>query len=99
VNGAAIYGTRPWAPEGAAVPAGRPIRYTCDAHRIYALVQGAPADSIELPGVIVPNGAVVTMLGNDRSLPFRATAEGLEIELPDHLPPAPVTVFAISRAD
>jgi alpha-L-fucosidase len=99
VNGAAIYGTRPWAPADGTISDGRPIRFTCDAHRVFALVQGAPADSIELPGVIVPNGAVVTMLGNDRSLPFRATAQGLEIDVPDHLPPAPVTVFAISRAD
>jgi hypothetical protein len=36
------------------------------------------------------------MLGNDRVLPHTVQGDELLIELPDHLPPAPVTVFAVT---
>ena len=105
VNAVAIYGTRPWsgAPntpgDGASVTGdGRPVRFTCNDEHIFAIVQGAPANTVRIAMATMPLGSEVTMLGNDRPLPHRAGDGQLTIELPDHLPPAPATVFAISRA-
>ena len=94
VNGAAIFGTRPG---GSAVTSdGREVGFTQRGDTRYALVKGAPHDSVAFPFAAVGEGAEVRMLGNDRVLPHRWADGELRIELPDHLPAAPATVFSVS---
>jgi alpha-L-fucosidase len=95
VNGDAVYGTRPWSTQAGVTADGRQVRYTARDGAVYALVQGAPADEVRVPSVPTGEGSEVRMLGNDRALPHRRDGEHLVIELPDHLPPSPVTVFEI----
>ena len=106
VNGAAIFGTRPWPGHPpttrrgighGAGSDGREVRMTCDADHVYAIVEGAPHTEFRLGGLTLPDGSEVTMLGNDRRLPHRCIGGELVISLPDHLPDSPATVFAISR--
>ncbi|HEY4332217.1 MAG TPA: hypothetical protein VGM78_06595, partial [Ilumatobacteraceae bacterium] len=98
VNGAAIYGTRPWRTQTAAAGDGRAVRYTTDGEVVYAILQGAPDTELRLGGIAVREGSTVQVLGNDRCLPHRVRDDELTITLADHQPPAPATVFAIRGA-
>jgi alpha-L-fucosidase len=96
IHGDAVYGTRPGSPHSSVDGDGREVRHTVGADGTrYAIVQGAPTGELRLPGVEVGDGAEVRMLGNDRVLPHTSRGGALVVELPDHLPAAPATVFAI----
>jgi len=96
VNGAAIYGTRPWTVAQTGVAGdGREVRYTATGDTVHVLVPGGCQGELRLPGRSVADGSTVRMLGNDRSLPHAVRDGALVVELADHQPPAPVTVFAI----
>ncbi len=93
VNGDAIYGTTG---AGTATTAdGRPVGFTHRTGTTYALVKGAPAGEVAFPFAAPAAGAEVHMLGNDRALPHSWHDDELRIVLPDHLPAAPATVFAV----
>ena len=98
-NGEAIYGSRPLEASlglPTSTADGRAIRYTRGAERTYAIVEGSPAGTISF---VDPQTTVsVSMPGNDRRLSFSTEADLLVIELPDHLPPSPATVFALESA-
>jgi alpha-L-fucosidase len=95
VNGEAIYGTRGG---GVGTTAdGREVRFTTGSAASYAIVQGAPADDVSFPHARPAEGAEVRMLGNARVLPHTWHDGELRIQLPDHLPASPATVFAINR--
>ncbi|MEO6158465.1 MAG: alpha-L-fucosidase, partial [Ilumatobacteraceae bacterium] len=99
VNGAAIYGTRPWTPPIVATTGatddGREVRFTTDGTTVYAIIRGAPHSEVRLPGVRPGEGAEVRMLGNSRVLAHSVRGDQLVVDLPDHLPDAPATVLAI----
>ncbi|MEZ5224468.1 MAG: alpha-L-fucosidase [Ilumatobacteraceae bacterium] len=96
IHGDAVYGTRPGSPHSSVDGDGREVRHTVGADGTrYAIVRGAPTGELRLPGVDVGDGAEVCMLGNDRVLPHTSRGGALVVELPDHLPAAPATVFAI----
>jgi alpha-L-fucosidase len=97
VNGDAVYGTRPWGPMVGTTADGRDVRYTGNGSTVYAIVRGAPSGEVRLADVPSADGAEVRMLGNDRVLPHTWRDGTLVVTLPDHLPAAPATVFAISR--
>lgn len=93
VNGEAVYGTRAGGTGECAD--GRPVGFTTRGATRYATVQGAPAGTVTFPTPEPADGAEVRMLGNARSLPFTWADGNLTVRLPDHLPAAPATVFAI----
>lgn len=97
VNGDAIYGTRPWTRSTGLTADGQQVRFTTAADgRLFAIVQGAPANEVRIADMTVGEGAEVRMLGNDRVLPHAVRNGELIITIPEHLPPAPATVFSIS---
>lgn len=96
VHGDAVYGTRPWGPMIGTTGDGRAVRYTSRADVVYAFVAGAPHDEVRFTDIPAREGAEVRMLGNDRCLPHVWRGGELVVRIPDHLPPAPVTVFAVS---
>jgi len=98
VHGAAIYGTRPWAAPTATDGDGREVRFTTDGDAVYALVQGAPSGRWRLPGVAMSAGSTVRMMGNDRELAHRVRGGELVVDLADHQPPSPCTVFVLHGA-
>ena len=83
VNGEAIYATRPWD----RVAEGDSIRFTRskDGRHLYAICLSWPGGSITLPGVRPAEGSVVTMLGVDRPLMWRAAGTGMVIDIPNEL--------------
>ncbi len=95
INGDAIYGTT--AGGTGTTGDGRPVGFTHRGTTTFAIVKGAPAGEVRFPGAEPSVGAEVRMLGNHRVLPHRWHAGELRIELPDHLPAAPATVFSIAN--
>ena len=94
VNGAAIFGTTAG---GIGTTAdGRDVGFTRRGDTVYALVKGAPANEVRFPLASIIGGAEVRMLGNDRVLPHAWRDGELRIDIPDHLPAAPATVFSIN---
>jgi alpha-L-fucosidase len=99
VNGHAVYGSRPGVPfdrQGDLVTDdGREVRCTRTADGTHLLVRGAPSDEVRISGIDLPGGAEVRLAGNDRVLPATIRDGELRVELPDHLPAAPVTVLSV----
>ena len=94
INGDAIYGTRPG---GIGTTAdGRDVAYTQRGTTTYAIVRGAPANEVSFSLAEPAQGSEVRMLGNGRALPHTWADGSLRVQLPDHLPAAPATVFAVS---
>lgn len=93
VNGEAIYGTRGG---GVGTTAdGRRAAFTTAGATHYAIVEGAPDHHVQFECTRPGDGAEVRMLGNSRTLPHSWSDGSLRIEIPDHLPAAPATAFAI----
>ena len=93
VNGDAIYGTRGG---GVGTTAdSREVRFTSRLGTRYAIVRGAPANEVSFACAQPAVDAEVRMLGNSRSLPFTWSNGEITIIIPDHLPAAPATAFAI----
>ena len=95
INGDAIYGTT--AGGTATTADGRDVGFTHRGEVTYAIVRGAPADEVAFDIADPGSGAEVRMLGNSRPLPYHWSDGQLRVSLPDHLPAAPATVFAVSR--
>jgi len=93
VNGEAIHGTTPGGTS--TTTDGRPVAYTRSATARFATVKGSPADEVAFECDRPGDGAEVTMLGNSRVLPHTWHDGVLRIRVPDQLPAAPATVFAI----
>jgi hypothetical protein len=94
INGDAIYGTTGMGT--ASTGDGRDVGYTHRGDASYAIVRGAPAGEVSFPFVDPGAGAQVRMLGNSRVLPHSWHDGTLRITVPEHLPAAPATVFAIN---
>jgi alpha-L-fucosidase len=94
VNGEAIYGTRPGGVQTAAD--GRPVAMTHTDTTTYLIAKGGPVDELCVESPQPSSQWEVRMLGNSRVLPSTWRDGQLRIELPDHLPAAPATVFAIN---
>ena len=94
VNGEAIFGTRPGGTLTAAD--GRPVGVTHTATMTYLLAKGAPSAELRVSAPQPSSQREVRMLGSSRVLPSAWRDGELRIQLPDHLPPSPVTVFSIS---
>ncbi len=98
INGAAIYGTRPWQRFGGWTDGGLPVRFTWSAEHdtLYAIVLGRPAgQEVELLDLAL-TPADVRLLGSGGALEWEATADGLRLRLPDALPEAAAYVFALA---
>ncbi len=101
VNGAAIYGTRPAVQHSGTTATAQEVRYTTAGATTFAIIQGSVEREVRLIGVGISSGAAsdgaeVRMLGNDRVVPHAVRGEDVVVQLPDHLPGSPATVFAIT---
>jgi alpha-L-fucosidase len=98
-NGAAVYGTRPWARPSGSTGDGHEVRFTRagDDASVFAVVLGTPpGGTLRLEGVRPAEGTEVRMLGNPRVLPHAERGHDLVVELPDHLAEAPAVTFSIA---
>jgi alpha-L-fucosidase len=99
VNGAAIFGTRPWTRAAGVTSDATPVRFTAsrDGSRVYAAVMGPlPANAVTLVGVgDAPGG--VRLLGSAGTLHATLDGADLRIELPAAPPAEPVHVFELAR--
>jgi alpha-L-fucosidase len=94
VNADAIYGTRPGGVTTAAD--GRPVAMTHTDTTTYLIAQGGPCNELRVECPKPGEGWEVRMMGNSRVLPHTWVDGELRIELADHLPASPATVFAIN---
>ena len=97
VNGAAIFGTRPWTRAEGVTGDGTPVRFTAsrDGSRVYAAVLGVlPAGAVTLVGVGAAPGGV-RLLGSPAALQSAIVGGDLRVELPSAPPPAAAYVFEL----
>ena len=102
VNGAAIYGSRPWKVVESATPEGTPLRFTQGAakgdgtHEVFAMMLGEPPSrQISLPVVDAANVERVCLLGADEP-PEISTRNGtLTVTLPERFTASAVTTMAL----
>jgi alpha-L-fucosidase len=97
INGAAIYGSRPWERAEGATRDGRAVRFTLGSDgAIYAIVLGEarPGELVipELPAEMAGN---VTLLGHEDVLDCRFEGSELRIRLTDSLPAGPAHTFRL----
>jgi alpha-L-fucosidase len=90
VNGAAIYGTRPWR-----VAAEDEVRYTQKGNALYAIALGWPGDRLILRSLQDARVSTVRLLGTDEPLLWSHEHEGLVVHPPAEKPCAYAYAFQI----
>jgi alpha-L-fucosidase len=97
-NGAAAYGTRPWAQHQGITGDGLPVRYTTSADGVHAVVLGAPTTSeVELDVSLDP-GANVRLESQNGSLAWEPSVVGVRVELPEQPDRGPAAAFRLEPA-
>lgn len=95
-NGAAIYGTRPWARPVTTTADGLDVRCTVGEGALHAVVLGTPAArEVELVDVRPEPGATVSLLGHAAPLDWAATDRGCRVTLPEVPAPGPAHALRI----
>ncbi|MBV8463005.1 MAG: alpha-L-fucosidase [Acidimicrobiales bacterium] len=104
VNGAAVYGSRPWTVAESSAPDGKMVRFTRagprdDANQtVYAMVIGRPPSRrISLPVVDVTSVRQVRLLGVDEPLEVSTLDGTLTVTLPDRCALSAVTTLVLGR--
>lgn len=100
VNGAAIFGSRPWTRAEGTATDGTPVRFTAttDGTTLYAIVLGAlPAGELTIPAVGAAP-ASVRLLGSGATIAWTSRGGDLAITVPRDAPVQPASVFALSRS-
>jgi alpha-L-fucosidase len=96
VNGAAIYGTRPWERAEGRTADGTPVRFTKGSDALFAVLLDTPRERrVLIEDLALPSGASATLLGSDGLLPAEQTGGGLIITLPE-LPDSPAHALRIA---
>jgi alpha-L-fucosidase len=97
VNGEAIYGTR----MNNSFGEGERIRFTKskDGKQQYVFLFNYPENGkIEFSKILIPEKAIVSLLGNNKKLKWKKTATGYDVELPASLKPATDHVWVLKIA-
>ncbi|MGI5153123.1 alpha-L-fucosidase [Plantactinospora sp. CA-294935] len=95
-HGEAIYGTRPCEVPAAVTSAGVPVRFTRRDDVRYLIVLGDPGPEFGVPGLSLPPGARLRVVGPAAAQPrVRPGPDGPVLTV-GPLPPAPAHVFAVS---
>ncbi|MFN8642472.1 MAG: alpha-L-fucosidase [Candidatus Binatia bacterium] len=98
VNGAAIFGSRPWVRAEGVTGDGTPVRFTTsgDGSQLFAIVLGAlPANEITLVGLGGATGPA-HLLGTAGDLAVTPGGADLRVALPASVPGQPAYVLALS---
>jgi alpha-L-fucosidase len=102
VNGAALYGSRPWTVAESSSLEGTPLRFTQGGagddgnHMVYAMVLGEPPSRrISLPVVDAASVQPVRILGVDEPLEVTTEEGTLTVTLPERLAISAVTTLAL----
>lgn len=95
INGAAIYGTRPWVCAGTTSSEGLPIRFTARDDLLYAIVLGkAPKTAITIHGLRVTGSVHGEVLGAG-PVSVAPIAAGIKVTLPQQIPDSPAFTLAL----
>jgi alpha-L-fucosidase len=97
--GEAIYGTRAWIVPAGVTGTGDQVRFTRRDETVYAIVltrQPSDAHVIRMP--VLPAAARISWLGGHQELSWTPTDDGVQISVPESLPPRPAHVLAITGA-
>jgi alpha-L-fucosidase len=96
INGAAIYGTRPWTRFKDSGENGAEVRYTVNDQALYASVIALPTDRVvALPDVPLRPGGTVQLLGRDQPIEWTQTAGRLIVHLPAPIAADDISVLKI----
>jgi alpha-L-fucosidase len=102
VNGAAVYGSRPWEVAESSSPDGTPLRFTLGGagddgkQDVFAMVLGEPRSrQISLPSVDGASVQRVRILGVDEPLEVSTEEGTLTVTLPERFPVSAVTTISL----
>lgn len=99
LNGAAIYGTRPWVRAEGKTADGTSLRFTRKGSTLYAILLSKPTKRrVTLLDVAAKPGSVVHMLGAAENLRWSADGRDLRVQLPRRLPGDYAFVLEIESA-
>ncbi len=97
VNGAAIFGTRPWIRAEATTTEGIGVRFTQKDDTLYAILLDTPSNaSVTIENLHLAPNATITMLGSAAVVPWEQIDDHVHMTLPEHLPQAPAYALAIA---
>jgi alpha-L-fucosidase len=97
LNGEAIYGTRPWVHAEGRTRQGIGVRYTQNGKHLFAILLGRPEKSlVTIESLLVDEGTILHLLGQDRALNWRQEGEDLWITLPEGLPDSPAYTLRLT---
>ncbi|AVT37672.1 alpha-L-fucosidase [Plantactinospora sp. BB1] len=97
-HGEAIYGTRPWPVPAAVTSSGVPVRFTRRDDVGYLIVLGDPGPEFGVPGLSLPPGARLRVVGRAAAEPGVTAGPDGPVLAVGPLPPAPAHVFAVRPA-
>ncbi|RAY11300.1 alpha-L-fucosidase [Actinomadura craniellae] len=83
LNGAAIYGTRPWTTVAGLSDEGLQVRYTSTSDAVYAIVLGAPRTAALGLDLRLDTQAEVRLVGRPGALRTSRSPHGTVVELPE----------------
>lgn len=96
INGAAIYGSRPWVIAEGMTACGLPLRFTQQPDSLYAIVLGQPAAAVVLPNLQADIGMQVHLLGHASPLPWQQLGRDLGVSLADVVSVGPAACLQFS---
>jgi len=97
VNGDAIYGTRPWQTAEGTTDAGISVRFTSKPDALYSILLGQPVPGpLLLQGLRAEPDTTVSLLGDERPVPFEQQGAGLRAMLPDGMLASPAHALRIA---
>jgi alpha-L-fucosidase len=97
VNGAAIYGTRPWERAEGRTADGIEVRFTTNGDDLFVILLEPPRQgAVEVIGLAAGRETRVWLLGREEQLDWSRRGDNLRIELPKQLPSAPVIALRLS---
>jgi alpha-L-fucosidase len=97
INGAAIYGTRPWKTAEGRTVDGIPIRFTQRDDVLYAILLGTPPERVVgIEDLTAEPGTAIRLLGQDTAAAWEHQNGNLMVTLPDVSLDAPAHTLRIA---
>ena len=95
INGAAVYGTRPWQVAEATTTAGTAVRFTQGDGAVNAILLDVAEPEFGIRNVDATDISAVRLLGIDEPVDWRIADGTLSVRLPERLPVSPAHVLTL----
>lgn len=97
INGAAVFGTRPWARAEAMTTEGGAVRFTQRDGAVHAILLDVSAPEFGIRGVDASDVTDVRLLGLSEPIDWQVDSGMLRVRLPERLPMSPAHVLDVGH--